>query len=195
MPRDAGRSVLTPPVGRANLRTTRRARRGEVRIAALLLKHRYLRSDATHDSRAIAQLSFSKTIVAWIRSLPPNPPLFADAVVIVCSRYPFAACLLSSPSSSERFPDPVPRNFSLSVTWITTYSILGPPPLDGARFVGPPLGRVYRIQPADVPVSTLCDLATVVDGLGVGVSRLSASAHAVTRALRQVRLSAAFAQS
>lgn len=36
--------------------------------------------------RQMPQLNFSKTIVAWIRSPPPKPLLFAEAVVIVCSR-------------------------------------------------------------------------------------------------------------
>ena len=36
----------------------------------------------------------SKTIVVWMRSPPPKPPLPEAAVLIVCRRYPSAACLL-----------------------------------------------------------------------------------------------------
>lgn len=60
--------------------------------------------------------SLSKIIVAWIRSPPPMPLLPDDAVVMVCSRYPSAACLLITFSSSVRFPEPVPHSFSLRMT-------------------------------------------------------------------------------
>ena len=62
------------------------------------------------------QSILSKTIVAWMRSPPSIPLLPPFEVVMVCRRYPFAACALMQASSSVRLPDPVPMNFSFSVT-------------------------------------------------------------------------------
>ena len=64
----------------------------------------------------------SKTIVVWMRSPPPKPPLPEAAVLIVCRRYPSAACLLITFSSSPRWiSTPRQRAHCPIVKWIPSW--------------------------------------------------------------------------
>ena len=62
--------------------------------------------------------NFSNTIVAWILSPPPNPVLWAEAVVIVWNLYPFAAWLLITCSNCVRFPELVLINYNWNYVFL-----------------------------------------------------------------------------
>lgn len=84
--------------------------------------------------------SFSKTMVACMRSPPPKPLLFAEEVVIVC-RHPLAACLLISPSSSERFPEPARKELVLNVSRVLLHLRCNDDVQNQARYSAPPRQR------------------------------------------------------
>lgn len=83
--------------------------------------------------------SFSKTMVACMRSPPPKPLLFAEEVV--CGRHPLAACLLMSPSSSERFPEPAPKELVLNVSQVLLHLRCNDDVQNQARYSAPPPQR------------------------------------------------------